>query len=398
MSSTTARWLIAAGCAAVLAVPAFRASQPAAGPFARFAAALGEVGRERRENGWLAADHALLARMDELERDLERDSVLLRAALPTVQRLLVASGAGNEKVYLGRDGWLFLRPGVDYVTGPPFLDPAVLARRARSGESWEQPPQPDPLAAILDFHRQLDRRGIALLVLPAPTKAMVYPERLRPGTTADESLHNPSFAAFRAELERHGIEVFDPLPALLAAKRNGTEDVFLRTDSHWSPAGLDAVAAALAERLRALGLAPAAGTGPPAARRAAVVHRGVGDLARMLELPAGWAAPESVRLRRVVGTSSRSREPAILLLGDSFSNVFSLEHLGWGTGAGLAEQLAFELGEGVDRLAVDAGGAWSSRRKLAGDAGRLAGKRLVIYQFAVRELAVGDWKMIELSG
>jgi hypothetical protein len=38
------------------------------------------------------------------------------------------------------------------------------------------------------------------------------------------------------------------------------------------------------------------------------------------------------------------------------------------------------------------------RRGLGGRADRLAGKRLVIYQFATRELAIGDWKVIPLDG
>lgn len=425
MTSAAARWLMITGCAAVLAVPSIQRSQGSGdGPFARFGEALTDLPRKLVMGGWLAANRSLLAHMDELENGLERDSVLMRAALPTAQQWLsTRGGAGNEKVYLGIGGWLFLRPGVDYLTGPPFLDPAVLARRARAGKSWQVPPQPDPRTAILDFHRQLASRGIRLLVLPAPTKAMVYPEKLRPAMTATGHFHNPSFATFRAALEGHGVEVFDPTAALLAAKQDGREDVYLRTDSHWSPAGLDAVAGALAERLRELGFGsppdaatpetdaadpaghpgsrPGAGRERPSGtrmRRAVVVHRGDGDLERMLELPEGspWPPPEEVRLRRVVGAPDRGRPAAILLLGDSFSNVFSLGHLGWGKDAGLAEQLTFELGEPVERLAVDAGGAWSSRQKLAAEPGRLAGKRLVIYQFAVRELAVGDWKLIQL--
>ena len=34
-------------------------------------------------------------------------------------------GAGNERVYPGRDGWLFYRPDVEYVTGRGFLDPGA---------------------------------------------------------------------------------------------------------------------------------------------------------------------------------------------------------------------------------------------------------------------------------
>ena len=73
--------------------------------------------------------------MDAFERGLE-DASTLRRALPAAQQLMSAwGGVGNEQVYLGRDGWLFYRPGVDYLTGPGFLSPAVLERRRRSGPS-----------------------------------------------------------------------------------------------------------------------------------------------------------------------------------------------------------------------------------------------------------------------
>ena len=78
----------------------------------------------------------LLPRAEELkdaEKAIESDSVVSAWLLPHVQSVLTGKlGAGNEQVYLGRDGWLFYRPDVDYVTGPPFLDPTQLRHRARS--------------------------------------------------------------------------------------------------------------------------------------------------------------------------------------------------------------------------------------------------------------------------
>ena len=97
------------------------------------------------------------------------------------------------------------------------------------------------------------------------------------------------------------------------------------------------------------------------------------------------------------------RDPAaeVLLLGDSFTNVYSDPALGWGRGAGLAEQLACELGRPVDKLALNAG-AWATRqalaRAVAGCRARLAGKRVVVYQFAGRELSSGDWRLVDLVG
>ena len=97
------------------------------------------------------------------------------------------------------------------------------------------------------------------------------------------------------------------------------------------------------------------------------------------------------------------RDPAaeVLLLGDSFTNVYSDPALGWGRGAGLAEQLAYELARPVDKLALNAGGAHATRealaRALASGRTSLAGKRVVIYQFAARELSTGDWRAVDLG-
>ena len=72
--------------------------------------------------------------------------------------------------------------------------------------------------------------------------------------------------------------------------------------------------------------------------------------------------------------------------------------MGWGVSAGLGPHLALALGRGVDVIAQNDSGAFATRQVLARelDAGsdRLAGKRVVIWEFASRELAVGDWKPI----
>jgi alginate O-acetyltransferase complex protein AlgJ len=65
----------------------------------------------------------------------------------------------------------------------------------------------------------------------------------------------------------------------------------------------------------------------------------------------------------------------------------------------LAEQLGFELQRPVDRLTRHDAGAWATRAMLADAmqrADRLAGKKVVIWEFAVRELSEGDWKIILL--
>jgi alginate O-acetyltransferase complex protein AlgJ len=383
---------------------------PRAGPFADLAAAVASLdagagveegqGAARR---LLRVNRALKRHMDDFERQLERASAIHEQAYPFVQWLLLAyGGAGNETIYPGAGGWLYLRAGFDYLTGPPFLDPAALRRRRLAAPAWQAPPEPDPRPAILEFHRQLAERGIHLLILPAPTKPMVHPEPLS-ARLSEEGLQNPSFRRFRDQLEAAGVTVFDAAEAMVRARRETGGEQFLRTDSHWSPEGLDAVARALAERIRGLGLAF---TGPatPMSRQTQAIE-GVGDLERTLLLPS-WQRlfkPQTVETHWVDSAPGKPWRPdpraEVLLLGDSFTNVYAQPDVGWGRGAGLAEQLSYFLERPVDRLAINAGGASGTRQRLADELlsgrDRLAGKKLVVFQFAIRDLAVGDWQVVE---
>jgi len=125
----------------------------------------------------------------------------------------------------------------------------------------------------------------------------------------------------------------------------------------------------------------------------------------MLKLPdeQTFFVPQSAVVHRVENAAGELWEPDpesdVLLLGDSFTNVFSLEAMGWGTAAGLAPHLAFALGRPVDVIAQNDSGAFATRQALARELGggqdRLRGKRVVIWELASRELAVGDWKAVE---
>jgi alginate O-acetyltransferase complex protein AlgJ len=69
--------------------------------------------------------------------------------------------------------------------------------------------------------------------------------------------------------------------------------------------------------------------------------------------------------------------------------------MGWGESAGFVEQLSYVLARPVDRIVQNDDAAFATRGMLArAGAERLAGKRVVIWQFAARELAFGDWKII----
>lgn len=369
------------------------------------ASSVAAVGPVIRQQGWLAGSRALLRQMHQLEDGLERKSWLGAALLPQTQRVLSALGVGNEKVYIGSDRRLYYTPDVQYVTGSAFLDRGVLERRRLGGAAWEEAPHPDPLPALADFQRQLAARGIALVVVPTPVKPMIDPEGL--GRSQPFPLENASWPAFLRRLRDAHIEVFDPAPLLAREKAaQGGQPQYLRTDTHWTPQAMELVAQQLADKVRAVGhLAPPAGVG--LFRQPQSVANS-GDLAALLTLPPTdpLKEPERATIQRVEtaeGSPWRADPRSeVLLLGDSFTNIYSQSDLGWGTGAGLAEQLSYDLGHPIDRLALNSGGALNTRQRLAQDLAtgndRLAGKKVVVYQFAVRELAIGDWRVIDLGG
>ena len=124
------------------------------------------------------------------EKAMENESVVSLWLRPRIQSILTHElHAGTEQVYPGRDGWLFYRPDVDYVTGSPFLSSAQMKQRTR-----EAGVQPDPIKAIVDFRNQLAARGIELIVMPVPGKPCIDGEMLATRTRQKKSLQNASFA------------------------------------------------------------------------------------------------------------------------------------------------------------------------------------------------------------
>lgn len=353
----------------------------------------------KQVRSWREA-YALLPSPEQIkafETNVEEHSTLARWLIPRVQWMLTAmGGSGNEQALVGRNGWLFYKPAVDYLTGPPFLDEQRLARIARFEDR-----SADPLPAIVQLNAQLAERGITLVLMPTPGKAQVHPEQLASGFDGvSAALQNPSYERFMVRLREADVMVYDPGPLLMQRKQLG-ESQYLATDTHWSPKAMQAVAEQIAEQL--------ADKLPSAEQdRYAQQHQTVsnlGDVAVMLKLPESQTLykPQEITIAPVqvegVPWTATPNAP-VLLLGDSFSNIYSQAELGWGEGAGLAEQLSFALKLPLDRIVINAGGAHATRQRLAAELARtpqrLDGVRVVLWQFAQRELLAGDWKPIPL--
>ena len=315
------------------------------------------------------------------EHAIESGSAVARAVRPWVQAArFLGLGDAGEKVLRGRDGWLFHRPGAGYLT-----------QRPSAGESTAE----DALAAVRGFRAALAARGIRLIVVPVPNKESVYPDRAGRGGRPPAGMLAPETVAFLAGCRRAGIRVVDLFAEFSSARAAGTQDLYLATDSHWTPAGLRIAVAEVAKHLRAP-------VGPSTyAVRPAPVRR-TGDLVRMLQSPPVEAAvgAETVACEKVVRADTGmpyADDPSsdVLVMGDSFLRIYETDEPG---GAGFIAHLARALGRPVASLVNDGGGATLVRQDLIRRAHLLEGKKVVVWEFVERDLrlAAEGWPVLGL--
>lgn len=351
---------------------------------------LGDLG------AWLPTPAATRA----VEKTLEERSALSGALRAGVQSFLTQRfRAGNEQVLTGAGGWLFFRKDVDYVNGRSFLNKEVQRARAmRDGISA------DVVGTIEEFHRYLASRGIRLVLLPVPVKPCLEGHRFSSPGLGDvpRVLHNEGFAGFVDVLKARGVDVFDPSALLLRRLLEKGEPQYLETDTHWTPAAMEAVAQALARHL-----GPVQSQGAVAPRPSEAVSVSAhGDTLALLGLPSDQTLfqKQHVSIHPVHaggGLWKPSPSAEVLLLGDSFSNIYSLAPMGWGEGAGFAEHLSAALGGPLDAILRNSDGAFATRqtlqRELAAGRDRLREKKVVVWEFAVRELTHGDWRPLAME-
>lgn len=300
----------------------------------------------------------------------------------------VAAEKQERSVVTGERGWLFFAPELQSLSIGPFWgnNAAKVSRSAK-------PEYADPLAAIVDFHEQLQKAGIELLLVPVPAKAAVDPNRLDASIAkgaAGGRRFDPYQRQFYDLLEERGVEILDLLPLFVKASGDNRPAMYCQTDTHWSGAAVAVAAEAIAERVRKQPwwTALTASEKPDYSTQERAVEIS-GDLARMLN----ESQPPSETLKLiVVGTPgddsftpiAPDRQSPILLMGDSHTLVFHDPAL-FATGAGLPDHLALQFGMPVDLIGVRGSGATTTRIELLRRRDNMKGKKLVIWCFSFRE-------------
>lgn len=329
------------------------------------------------------------ANLRSFEERLEKQAWSAKALRPAMQSLRFAAyGDLGEKGLAGRDGWLFYRPGVDFLI-EPWAQAAV------------QPPDAgDPLTAIVAFRDALAERGIALLVASAPGKASVYPDRLSARVARTHTDVHGHARTFMDRLDEAGVANVDLFGVFESARARGdTPPLYLLQDTHWSPEGLRGAAAAVADRVRAEGWIET-GTVDYAERRVTIERQG--DVLRMMDSARIGAAfaPETVDCAQTVDSATGEPyaddpESPILVLGDSFLRIYQHDAPG---AAGFIAHLAREMKTPLASIVNDGGASTLVRQELQRKPELLRGKKLVIWEFVERDLRFGmeGWQVVSL--
>lgn len=323
------------------------------------------------------------------EDHVSKESPFSQALQPWVQSTLLMAGEGVGEVMVGREGWLYYRPSFRFLTKPDVVKSPDSGYDASA-------------KAILAFAQDLRERGIPLVIVPAWPKMAIHPEHFGAGPDATSTAIQPlAYERWKQTLEAGGVVVFDSAKALSEAKADHRDGTYLKTDSHWNPVGMKRVASAVASYLLDQKLVA---KGMVAAQEISTNARNAGDLLRMLRLPEQvsktWEETTQISVVRKSDGSKwlPDRHAPVLVLGDSFCNIFSMAGMGWGEDAGFTEHLGAALMQPVDAILRNGDGAHATRsmlaRELNAGQNRLEGKKVVVWEFAASQITEGIWPVI----
>jgi alginate O-acetyltransferase complex protein AlgJ len=205
-------------------------------------------------------------------------------------------GEARDGALVGKEGWLFTSEEYQTAAG----DEAEIAGKL------------DYISKVRD---ELSKDGAKLVIVLIPAKTRLYPEVLSAQVPRQNA---KTYDSFRTVLSTTGIAAPDLLASFQAEKQKAARDLFLHTDTHWTPEG-----ARIAAQTVALSVQELAPDLPPAEYTVQIkpATERQGDLLRYVPGP----APDRVRELEYTRTDEGGggllgdETLAVTLVGTSYS-------------------------------------------------------------------------------
>lgn len=269
----------------------------------------------------------------------------------------------------GKNNWYFLSSELRFASRGTFWG-AASRNTSIANDSVS-----DPLPAIIDFKNQLKKKGIELVLVPVPAKISIYPEMLTDFKVLTGQRLDKESKSFYDVLKKNNVTVLDLTPSFVKSK--GSKNLYCKTDSHWSGAGIDAAAGLVSNIIKNKPWYKSVKKTKFTLKSKSIEING--DLAKMLKSN----SKEKVNIN-VVGGNTIGKSP-VLVLGDSHNLIFSAGGDMFAENAGFPDALAQKLSLPVELIAVKGSGATPARVSLMRKSDLLSNKKIVIWCFSARE-------------
>jgi hypothetical protein len=351
-----------------------------------------------------------------LERGLDQAEYAVAMRQNTQQWMITQFAEGSQKVFVGWDDWLFYNADLKALTGYGPVKPEPFSVM----KDPELAKLPNAGACIVEYAAQLKERGIKLLFVPVPLKPMLYSSKVAPKLDV-KSISHPDAAKFYDSLRQQGVDVLDLTEDFVkfrntpksyfylestsdnraVAQRSfeetkEKEDVFLLQDTHWTPEAMRVAAERVATHVKK----NYADSFRPMARTITIAdgvyRKSMGDLVKLLDVRhPDELFTEEEHFLRVVGEGTEDKYAPMVLLGDSFVNIFDDPSIGFGDPnapekrirAGFAQHLGLLLNQPLDVIAQNGRGSTGVRREFARRYDdEVRAKKLVIWVIAARDV------------
>lgn len=291
--------------------------------------------------------------------------------------------------YIDLGDWIVLRDELQCIErgGLPAKgqDPAQVARRK------------ELTGVVKGYADALAERGADLLMVLIPTRVQVYPDRLQGVPRIDEYRgFDAGYLQLLHDLLEAGIEVIDLLPPFFAQRfdESGENDPLLYRDfdTHWTPRGATLCADIVSERIRQYDWFEPG----PGQEGVDFVVRRESRLVQLRPTPTHEDHHTTFWFECVQGLDGQparlgGAETPILLLGDSFSDIYSYPQ-----GGDLARLIYARLGWKIDVIRVRGGGVNSVWSSLARRSEVVRERRLVLWVVSARTISSTPMQAIDI--
>ncbi len=356
------------------------------------------------------------------ESDMEDNSLFANAIRPVFQVIWYAIFNDlGDKALQGSNGWLFFKPGVEFLTRPYILD-----KRSKVVDPEDKPITDNAIDTIVAFQKELVKHGVELLVVIVPGKASIYADLMSNRIKTDE-VDIPSHSyRILSELNERGVATVNLFDVFKKARKNDAihgDSLYLARDTHWKTRGPRIAATAVAERVEQYSWFGQLKNKSVEYQIDTVTVSRDGDIGVMTKLPEFMlrgmklnfpledakcyqvfeivrGEDSSVVSRKLYHVAHqkkyrRTRAADIMVIGDSFTRMYQTDAPG---SAGWVSHLAFELSQPISYIFSNGGASTLVRERLARNKKALNGKKLLIWEFVERDLRYGaeGWKNIKL--